>query len=55
MRRRILLARYDALVGDTRTADEESLHVARSVLVALKPFATADAAAELEGLAAHYW
>ena len=51
----LMSARYDAMVGDTRTADEESLHVARSVLVALRPFATEDAAAELEKLAAHYW
>ena len=50
----LLSERFDELIGDKRDADEASLHVARSIIGAVMPFATADAAAELDSLAAHY-
>ena len=50
----LLSERFDELIGDHREADEAALQVARSILGAVKPFATADAAAELEKLATHY-
>lgn len=50
----LMSERYDAMVGEARSADEASLHVARSVLGAIKPFATAQAAGELDELATHY-
>ena len=50
----LLSERFDELVGDKRDVDEASLHVVRSILQAVRPFATADAAAHLEELATHY-
>jgi len=50
----LLSERFDELIGDRRDADEASLHVARSIIGAIRPFATADAAAELDHLATHY-
>lgn len=50
----LMSERFDAMVGEPRSADEASLHVARSVLGAIKPFAAAQAAAELDELATHY-
>ena len=50
----LMSERYDALTGLRQEADEAAIGVARSLLGLLKPFATAEAAAELEELAAHY-
>jgi AcrR family transcriptional regulator len=50
----LLSERFDELLGETRDAEDASLHVARSILGALRPLATADAAAHLEELATHY-
>jgi len=50
----LLSERFDELIGDRRDADDASLHVARSIIGAVRPFATADAAAELDNLATHY-
>ena len=50
----LLSERFDELIGDRRDADEASLHVARSIIGAVRPFASADAAAELDKLATHY-
>ena len=50
----LLSERFDKLIGDRRDSDEASLHVARSIIRAVRPFATVDAAAELDKLATHY-
>ena len=50
----LLSERFDQLIGDRRDADDASLHVARSIIAAVRPFAAADAAAELDHLASHY-
>ena len=50
----LLSERFDELIGDRRDADEASLHIARSIIGAVRPFAAADAAAELDKLATHY-
>ena len=50
----LMSERFDAMVGEARSADEVSLHVARSVLGAIKPYAAPQAAGELDELATHY-
>jgi AcrR family transcriptional regulator len=50
----LMSERYDAMIGEQRSADEVSVHVARSVLGAIKPFAATQAAGELDELATHY-
>lgn len=50
----LLSERFDELIGDRHDAEETSLQVARSILLAIRPFATAQAALELEKLATHY-
>jgi AcrR family transcriptional regulator len=50
----LLSERFDKLIGDRRDPDEASLHVARSIIGAIRPFATAEAAVELDNLATHY-
>lgn len=50
----LMSERYDQLTGLRQDADEAAVSVARSLLGLLKPFATAEAAAELEELATHY-
>ena len=50
----LMSERYDELTGLRREPDEAAVSVARSLLGMLKPFATAEAAAELEELATHY-
>jgi AcrR family transcriptional regulator len=50
----LLSERFDELIGDRRDADDASLHVARSIIRAVRPFATAESAAELDKLATHY-
>ena len=50
----LLSERFDMLVGSSREADEAALHVARSILNMLKPFATAEAANDFGELATHY-
>ena len=50
----LLSERFDELTGSKRDADDAAMHVARSILDVLKPFATAEAARQLEELATHY-
>ena len=50
----LLSEQFDELMGESRAPDEASLHIARSILLALKPYATAEAASEIKKLAAHY-
>ena len=50
----LLSERFDMLVGVPRGADEAALHVARSILSMLKPFAAVEAANELHELATRY-
>jgi AcrR family transcriptional regulator len=50
----LMSERYDALTGLRQDPDEAAIGIARSLLGLLKPFATAEAAAELEELATHY-
>ncbi len=50
----LLSERFDALVGSARSADDAALHVARSILNTVKPFAAEDAAGKLNELATHY-
>ena len=50
----LMSERYDALTGLRQDPDEAAISVARSLLGLLKPFATAEAAAQLEELATHY-
>ncbi len=50
----LLSERFDELIGDTRDGEDASLHVARSIISAVLPLASPDAAAELDRLATHY-
>ena len=50
----LLSERFDELIGDSRDAGDSSLQVARSILGAIRPFATEEAAPELDKLATHY-
>ena len=50
----LLSERFDMLVGSSRDADEAALHVARSILSMLKPFAATEAANDIRELATHY-
>ena len=50
----LLSERFDMLVGSSRDADEAALHVARSILSMLKPFAAVEAANDIRELATHY-
>ena len=49
----LMSERYDELTGLRQEPDEAAVSVARSLLGVLKPFATAEAAAELKELATH--
>jgi AcrR family transcriptional regulator len=50
----LMSERFDELTGLRQDADDASISVARSLFNVLKPFATAEAARELEELATHY-
>jgi len=46
--------RFDALVESSSTAEASALHIARSILNVLRPFASESAARHLEDLTTHY-
>jgi AcrR family transcriptional regulator len=46
--------RFDALVGSSSTAEASALHIARSILNVLRPFASESAARHLEELTTRY-
>ena len=50
----LLSEQFDELMGEMRAADEALLHIARSILLVLRPYATTEAASQIEKLAAHY-
>ena len=50
----LMSERYDELTGLRQDPDEAAISVARSLLGLLKPFATVEAAAQVEELATHY-
>jgi hypothetical protein len=50
----LMSERYDELTGVRQDPDEAAVSVARSLLGLVMPYATAEAAAELERLATHY-
>ena len=50
----LLSERYDEMVGEVSDADDAALRVARAVLGAIAPYASADGKEDLIKLAAHY-
>ena len=50
----LMSERFDEMSGTRQDADDAAISVARSLLGLLRPYATAEAARELEELATHY-